>query len=316
MFEDSLSLLDISGRLQIFYYGAFIALGLILMLLAAFLLRRRHHLSGDTILLYGVISLPCALVCSRLLFCALDFNFHSVFSLRAVSSFWGGGFSMVGALLGFVLGAYITGRITKNCPLRILDAAVVGMLLFMACARLGEPYTELLGRSRPLIGESFKTSFLAIGDDYDSYLRTYALQSVSCLLIAAVLFAFGKKERKSGDTLLLAMLLLGCTETLFYSLRFDAHMRRSFISMQQLLFAAIMAVPLILFALRYGKKLGNKKPLLISVGILLLAIVVAVVLEFMIDRSGVSRILLYAIYVLILALPAAAGCIFYKRSRV
>ena len=77
-----------------------------------------------------------------------------------------------------------------------------------------------------------------------------------------------------------------------------------------------MAVPLILFALRYGKKLGNKKPLILSIGILLLAIVVAVVLEFMIDRSGVSRILLYAIYVLILVLPAAAGCIFYKRSHV
>ena len=311
MFEDSLSLIDVSGKVQVFYYGAFVALGLVLMLAATYLLRKRRGLTGDTVLLFGVIALPCALFCSRLLFCALDFNFHSVFSLRALLSFWGGGFSMIGALLGFALGAYITGRSMKICPLKIMDTAVIGILLFMAAERLGEPYTELLGRSRPLISDGFKNSFLAMGDEYDSYLRTYALEAVSYLVIALSLLHFGKRERKNGDVLLMGMLLLGCAETLFYSLRFDAHMRRSFISMQQLLFAAMMALPLILFALRCGKK-----QLLIGISALVIAIIVAVVLEFMIDRSGVSRILLYAVYTLTLIFPAAAGCIFYKRSQV
>lgn len=316
MFEDSLSLLDTGTRLQVFYYGAFIALGLFLLLAATYLLGKRRRMTGDTVLVYGVIALPCALVCSRLLFCALDFNFHSVFSLRAVFSFFGGGFSMVGALLGFALGAYITGRLMKVCPLKILDAAMVGILLFMACERLGEPYTELLGRSRPLVSEAFQNSFLAIGDEYDAYLRTYALQAFSCLILAAFLFVFGKKERKSGDVLLMGMLLLGCFETLFYSLRFDAHMRRSFISMQQLLFAIIMALPLLLFARRYARALHSKKPVILSAVILLCAVIIAVVLEFMIDRSGISRVLLYALYILTLCVPAAAGCIFYQRSRV
>ena len=311
MFEDSLSLIDISGKVQVFYYGAFVALGLVLMLAATYLLRKRRGLTGDTVLLFGVIALPCALICSRLLFCALDFNFHSVFSLRAMLSFWGGGFSMIGALLGFALGAYITGRSMKICPLKIMDTAVIGILLFMAAVRLGEPYTELLGRSRPLISEGFKNSFLAMGDEYDSYLRTYALEAASYIVIALFLLHFSKKERKNGDALLMGMLLLGCAETLFYSLRFDAHMRRSFISMQQLLFAAMMALPLILFALRCGKK-----QLLIGISALVIAVIIAVVLEFMIDRSGVSRILLYAVYTLTLIVPAAAGCIFYKRSHV
>lgn len=316
MFEDSLSLIDSGTKLQVFYYGCFVALGLVLLLASTYLLRKRRNIPGDTVLLYGVIALPLALVFSRLLFCALDFNFHSVFSLRAVLSFWGGGFSMTGALLGFALAAFILGRKQDICPLKIMDTAVIGILLFMACERLGEPYTELLGRSRPLVSETFKTSFLAVGDEYDAYLRTYALQTVSCLIIAAFLFVFGKKERKNGDVLLMGMLLLGCTETLFYSLRFDAHMRRSFISMQQLLFAMIMAVPLVIFALRYSKKAARKAPLWISLGILLFAVIMAVLLEFMIDRSGISRILLYAVYTLILALPAAAGCVFYKRSNV
>lgn len=316
MFEDSLSLIDSGTKFQVFYYGCFVALGLILLIASTYLLRKRRGVPGDTVLLFGVTALPLSLVISRLLFCALDFNFHSVFSLRAVLSFWGGGFSMVGALLGFALAAFIIGRRQDICPLKIMDTAVIGILLFMACERLGEPYTELLGRSRPLVSEAFKNSFLAIGDEYDSYLRTYALQAVSCLAISAFLFVFGKKERKNGDVLLMGMLLLGCTETLFYSLRFDAHMRRSFISMQQLLFAVMMAVPLLVFALRCCKKISGKKPLWLSLGLLVFAVIMAVVLEFMIDRSGISRILLYAVYTLILSLPAVAGCIFYKRSNV
>ena len=37
-------------------------------------------------------------------------------------------------------------------------------------------------------------------------------------------------------------------------------------------------------------------------------------LEFMIDRSGISRFLLYVPYVLLLALPAVCGFVFKKRS--
>ena len=158
MFEDSLSLIDFGSKLQVFYYGCFVALGLILLLASTYLLRKRRGISGDTVLLFGVTALPLTLICSRLLFCALDFNFHSVFSLRAVLSFWGGGFSMVGALLGFALAAFIIGRKQNICSLKIMDTAIIGVLLFMACERLGEPYTELLGRSRPLVSMLSKTA--------------------------------------------------------------------------------------------------------------------------------------------------------------
>lgn len=313
MYEDSLNIA--LGPVHVFAYGALIALGLAFLLLSLFALRKKHDLSGDTVLVYGVTALPMALICSRLLFCLLDFNFHSVFSLRAMLSFWGGGFSMAGALLGLTLAALLTGRITRTCPLRLLDGAAVGFLLFMICARMAEPFTELLGRSRPLVSEAFRNSFLAIGDEYDAYLRTYAIEAAVAAVLAVCLLIYGKKQRKAGDTFLLLMLLMGCAETLLYSLRFDAHMRYSFISVQQLLFAAVFAVPLFLFAHRYGKKLHSKKPLFTALGIMAAAAGLAVLLEFMIDRSGVSRILLYALYFILICMPAAAGCIFYQRSQ-
>jgi len=313
MYEDSLNIA--LGPIHVFAYGALIALGLFLLLLSLFALRKKHSLSSDTVLVYGVTALPLALVLSRLLFCLLDFNFHSVFSLRAVVAFWGGGFSMVGALLGLTLAAFLTGKLQKTCPLRLLDAAAIGFLLFMLCARMAEPFTELLGRSRPLVSKAFKNSFLAMGDEYDAYLRTYAIEAAAAAMLSIYLFFFQKKQRKAGDIFLMLMLLHGCAETLLYSLRFDAHMRYSFISVQQLIFAAVFAVPLFLFAIRYGKKLGKKTPVWIALGVMVVAAGLAVVLEFMIDRSGVSRILLYALYLLLISAPAAAGCIFYQRSQ-
>ena len=313
MYEDSLNIAF--GAAHVFAYGAFVMLGLTALILSLYTLRKKHALTGDTVLTYSVLALPLSLVCSRLLFCALDFNFHSVFSLRALVSFWGGGFSMAGALIGLTLAAFLTGKLQKVCPLRLLDGAAVGFLLFMAFARLGEPCTELLGRSRPLVSDAFKTSFLAMGDEYDAYLRTYLIETVLCLAFALALVHFQKKERKAGDTFLMFMLLTGCSETLLYSLRFDAHMRYSFISVQQLLFAAVMAFALFTFARRCSKALGKKTPVWISVAIIAAASALAVALEFMIDRSGVNRILLYAVYTAMMAVPAVMGCIFYQRSQ-
>lgn len=314
MYEDSLNVT--LGSVHIFAYGAFIALGLLALILSLYALRKKHALSGDTVLVYSVTALPLALICARLLFCLLDFNFHSVLSLRAALAFWGGGFSMTGALIGLVLAAMLTGKIRKTCSLRLLDGAAIGFLLFMAFARLGEPYTELLGRSRPLVSEAFMSSFLAMGDEYDAYLRTYLIEVVVYVAIAAYLLYFQKKPRKAGDVFLKFMLLTGCSETLLYSLRFDAHMRYSFISVQQLIFAAVMAAALFIFARRYSRVTSSKKPVFLSVIIVAAAAALAVVLEFMIDRSGVSRILLYALYTAMMTVPAVTGCIFYQRSQV
>ena len=69
------------------------------------------------------------------------------------------------------------------------------------------------------------------------------------------------------------------------------------------------AVPLIVFAARCGKKS------VIAAVILLVLVTGGVVgIEFMIDRSDVNNIILYCLYVLLLAVPVAAGLIFRTRS--
>ena len=307
MFDETLSfsLLGMTG----YFYGLMAALGAALAL--AFFTRysKLAGLKSGTAPLFGMLAIPLALLCSRLLFCLLDFRFHGMFSLKAVLTFWGGGFSMTGALLGAALAAWLTARIQHISPMRVLDVMAVSMLFFILAARIGERGTELLGRSRPLTTDWLANSFLAESDGYDAYLRTYLLEAITAGALAVIMAARIQRRKTVKGSLLTVMLLLGCTQVFWESLRFDSHMRYSFISMQQILFALMFAVPLVYYAAKCGKKA------VITAVCLCMALVGAIVgLEFMIDRSSISNLILYIPYALLLAIPAWLGLRYQKRS--
>lgn len=294
--------------LNVSWYGAFIAAGVILALNLFGKAAKEKAFPTGTTPLYAVLALPLGLICSRLLFCLLDFRFHSVFSLKAIVMFWGGGYSMVGALIGAALAGLIVARIQGIHPLAMLDLLAPALLLFIAAARMAEGFTELLGRSRPLTVEFIANSFLAQSDGYDAYLRTYLLEAITAGVLS-VLMTLRLRRASLGITFFTAMLLLGCTQVFWESLRFDSHMRYSFISMQQILFACMFAAPLVIYAARCGKK-----AVLTAVAVCVALVGCIVGLEFMIDRSSISNLILYIPYALLLAVPAALGLHYQKRS--
>ena len=293
-----------------YWYGVFIAWGATLFLLFFARYCRIEKLKSGTAALFSALCLPLGLICSRVLFCLLDFRFHGMFSLRAVAMFWGGGFSMVGALLGAALAAWLTARMQKIPALPVLDILMAALPFFLCAARMGEGFTELLGRSRPLDSQWLAGSFLVQSDGYDAYLRTYLLEAVTAGILAIFFAARMQKKKTAQGSLLLGMLLLGTTQAFWESLRFDSHMRYSFISMQQILFACMFATALIVYAARCGKK-----QVITAVAVCALVTGGAVGLEFMIDRSSVSSLLLYAAYILLVALPARLGLYYKKRSK-
>lgn len=297
------------GNTPVFLYGLWVMLGAMALLLVFAWNAKKRALPQGASALYGALALPLGLICSRLLFCLLDFRFHDIFSLRAAAMFWGGGYSMIGALLGAALAGWLTARITKAQPLRVLDALTPALLAFILFARLGEGATELLGRSRTLTWEALANSPLAYNDGYDGYLRTYLLEAATAAALFCILQRALYREKKPGQVLFTGMLLLGCTQILWESLRFDSHMRYGFVSMQMILFACMFAAPLILFAARCGKK-----AMIAAIALVIFAAGGAVGLEFMIDRSDVNNIIVYLLYIVLLALPIAAGLHWKKRS--
>ena len=294
------------GSLNIYRYGIFIAAGALAALIVFALLCRRRSIPGDVPVLWGVLAIPMGLICSRLLFCIFDFRFHGMVSIRAILSFWGGGLSMIGALLGAVLAALLAARILRVFPRTVLDTLTPALFVFIFFARLGEGSTELLGRSRSM--EFDASNLLFFNDGYSTYLNTYILEALCAAVLFVVILVMLRRERRPGDVLLKGMLLFGCTQILWESLRFDSHMRWSFISMQMGLAAVLFLVPLLIFAARCGKK-----AVIISVIVSALVIGGIVGIELMIDRTDVSNVLLYISYVFLLAVPAVLG--FYWKNR-
>ncbi|MEI3429451.1 MAG: prolipoprotein diacylglyceryl transferase family protein [Christensenellales bacterium] len=136
------------GNIKIYYYGLHIALGALAAVIVLALCCRARRMPAGAAPLYAVLAMPLGVACSRVLFCLLDGRFRGIFSLRAMLCFWGGGHSMVGALLGAALAAVIAAKILAVPARRMLDMMVPALLVFIAFARVGEQYTEMLGAPR------------------------------------------------------------------------------------------------------------------------------------------------------------------------
>ena len=294
--------------IKAYWYGVCAAIGALCAVLTLRFTGRKRGLRPDAALLFGVIALPLGLVCSRLLFCLLDANFRVLASWKAALSVWGGGLSMMGALLGAGAAGIICAKMTGTRTMSFMDALAPALLVFVMCARIGEGFTDFLGRSRNLTIGWLNGTFLVTSDGYGSNnLNTYLFEAACALALAVAAYIGLSREKREGDVFLTALLLFGCTQVLWESLRFDSHMRWSFISIQQVLAACMFAVPLFIFAARRGKNA-------VIAAAVICAVVVggAVGIEFLIDRSDVNNLLLYALYVLLLAVPAVFGLIWKK----
>ena len=301
---------------RVYAWGLYCFFGAALCLLAV-AFHCRGKMKSGTPSLFGVLALPMGLACSRILFCLLDSRMRVFGDLFDGSLGWGeyladvfgatlGGFSMFGALFGVVLAALLCARILKEDKWLLLDAVACGLMLFIAAERLGEGRLEEFGLSRPLNEQTDWWGLFITHGEYDDYISTYMLESLTALMIF-VLLEWRRTGLKKGDVFLTGALVFGLSQVLMESLRYDRHMSISFVGLQQI-FAMCCAV----FALwvwgRRLKKRGVKSRLPLLAAVSTPAVIALIILlEFMLDRSGVSRILLYMIYIVLLACPLALG---------
>lgn len=219
---------------------------------------------------------------------------------------------MYGALIGAVLAALLGAKLAGVNKAEMLNHLAAAIPAFLVPARLGEGFTAL-GISRPLTTQWLSQSFLAMQGDYDAYLRTYLLEAAVALLLFVLLWRFAKMVQKPGLVFIKFCLLYGITQTLMESLRYDGHLRYSFVGMQQVLSAALFSLTLVILAVKLlkNKKAGKTLPVigLIMVPVILLAIVGV---EFLIDRSEMGKLFSYALYLIILAVPAALGILMLR----
>jgi prolipoprotein diacylglyceryltransferase len=300
--------------LTFYIYGLFIAAACIAAGTLLLFLSRNTTTLKDAAALTCLLSPVLGLVIARVVYCLFDSNFRQLASFSSALDLSIGGLSMFGALLGAVLGTLLAARRTGVNAAQWLDILTPALFLFVAIARLGEGYTTL-GISRPLITGVLDNTFLAFRDEYDAYLRTYYLESAMGLLLCGLSLRDLRKDGShKGDAALTGALLFGLSQNLFESLRYDGHLRYSFVGLQQVLSVVLFTVALIVFALRLLRQKNSRGLAITSLCALPLILAAILGIEFMIDRSQLSKWLSYCIYVLVLLVPMTLGLLMRKRS--
>lgn len=301
--------------LNVYTYGLY--LGIACVLAGTLLVFRsgKSESQKNTAALTCFFSPVFGLILSRSVFVIFEVNFAPFLNLENTFNLQTGGLSMFGAITGAVLGAVLAAKVNRVKTSSWLDLFMPSLFLFIAVARFGEGFTTL-GISRPLVTNVLKNTFLAFHDEYDAYLRTYLLEGVTAAVLCISSILYYKKHKKSGYTMMYGSLLFGTTQTLFESLRFDAHLRFSFVGLQQMLSIFLFTGTLIYLSicfLRHKKYVG-----LAVLTLCLLPLVLASILgiEFMIDRSQMSKWLSYFMYILVLAIPAILGLILLKKKEI
>ena len=295
---------------DIYAYGLFAALGAAAMIGLMCLLVRARKMQKGAAQLTAVLSLVLGAFFSRLLFCLFSFNLGIPFSLKMLGLFTGGGYSMMGALLGGFLGAALSAKIMHQKPLAYMDVFSVAALGFVFFARLGEMFVPDFGISRSLIYEFTTKLPIAIGGEYDSSLATYLLEAACALAILLVLLPDLKKQKKPGQTFVLFLLLFGASQIIMESLRYDRHMSFTFIRMQQVMAILVLTGGVLYAAVRAGMK----KQCWLLLGGMVLISGIGVGLEFAIDRTEINRYLLYLAFVALVAAPVYAGMKLRKKG--
>ena len=301
---------------SVYIYGLFLSIACLLAGSLLLLKTRKTTLQQkNAAALTCLLSPMLGLFFARLVYVAAEVNFAPFLSFKNAVNLRLGGLSMYGALIGAVLGAVISARLSGLKKAEWLDVITPSLFLFIAVARLGEQYTTL-GISRPLVTGVLDHTFLAVRDEFDAYLRTYLLESAAALILCAACFLYNKKQRRAGDVFLFGALLFGASQTLFESLRFDAHIRFSFIGLHQVLSAALFSGVMISLAVRLIKQKSHQRLAVLSMSLILPILGAIIGIEFMIDRSQVNKWLSYAIYVTVLIIPCYLGLTMLKRERV
>ena len=125
------------GSLTLFPFGLIVGLCAIPALVCAGLGMKRRGLRAETASWFALLSVPLALLLSRLVYCLMQLD------VLLGSDDWGmflrlpeGGFVLWGAVAGGLLAAWLTGKITRQKGGHIADSAVIVTLILIAVGRI------------------------------------------------------------------------------------------------------------------------------------------------------------------------------------
>ena len=303
--------------IQLNLWGIYCAIGALCAFAAVIVMCAYCGMKKGSAPVLGFTSLVLGIVFSRLLYClftALTVGMPFTSWLQVAE----GGWSMLGMIGGVMLAAWISAKITSEKPKKMLDAVSAALPLMIAAERIGEESLQsLFNETRDVFNLSRKVAsegFLTIVNDGKTYMATYRIDAFLAMVLFLVLaFSLLRKKRRDGDLWILFMLLCGAGGVLTESLRKDQFMEYSFVRIQQVLFAVMLAAGVAAAGYRSRKRM--KASYIAALVTMALTIAEFIGLEFIIDRSEAIHSTMYGVMIGGLSVPAIQGITLMRISR-
>ena len=254
------------GGVTVQGYGLVLAISILVYLCVSGVLGYRRRLPAGTVRVFALVALPASLVLARAAFCLVNWEYFTETISQPVRmlAFWDGGLSLVGALCGMVLAAFIAARLMHVRFGTLLDVTAAPVGLLIAGFRLAEGLTGQLGIGRQVAVDALAVQapllFLTerMGTMTFYRLAVYRYEAAVALVIFLIsLWVFagqGKaRKRRQGDVGMIVFALLGASQILLESLRDDGHMLMGFIRVQQLGYALMPLLALAVLSARVAR---------------------------------------------------------------
>ena len=208
------------GPLTIHYYGALIALGLMLAMLYSCKRGKEFGLKEDDILDGFLWITPLAIVCARIYYVAFSWEDYKD-NLLSVFYIWEGGIAIYGGVLGAILGMWIFSRVKKVKLTAVLDLILIAFLIGQFIGRWGN------FMNREAFGAPTE-SFLRMGlfntktGAWEYYHPTFLYESLWNMTGFVLLHFLSKKRQYDGQMALCYAAWYGLGRAFIEGLRMDS----------------------------------------------------------------------------------------------
>ncbi|MBP3656842.1 MAG: prolipoprotein diacylglyceryl transferase [Clostridia bacterium] len=289
------------------WYGLAAALSALCAFLLYGAIRRRSGAAGaDDLVPYkmALACIPAALVGARLSYCLLRISYfvYDVGLLQAFNTRTGG-FLLYGAVFGAMGAAVLVAKREKLSAVGVLDdLAAPGMLAIMIC-RLAE-CTTTEGVGAWMENEAFMRFPIAVMNEWEEWqLAVFLLEALVAAVILAVLLA---RRYARGERIMTALLLYAACQVVCESLRMDSCLRFGFVRVSQVISAFVILAVLVI----RSRRCEGSKRLAVRVLVLLACAGAVGGLEWALDKTEVSNVLLYIVMAAVSAVMIvnAMGC--------
>lgn len=284
--------------LRITAYSVCIAVGAALALgVTAVTAKLRGRCPAEGAVL-GLAAGAAALVGSHLLFCVVRWS-YIINDLGGTAAFlvtpWEGGFTMYGAILGGLLGAFLFAEVRRQPVMPCFDVLVPGMLVLVAAGRFGEQFT-LQGVANYRAAEALcMLPFAGLGEWGDPTLKVYAYEVI--VAVAALAFWLWAMCRKApaGRAAENGLIVLSTWQIMMESWRGDELIRFGFVCLNMLMAAAVLVAILVPRIVRTVKAEGWRAWTIARIVVFLATVGIVIAIEFALDKSDINNTLLYAV---------------------